>query len=304
LTVHRHTDTATLGANFLGLRSNGTHASPAIVADGDDVVRFVGAAFDGTDYALLGEIRYAVDGTPGSNDMPGRIVFLTSPDGSQTPTERMRISNGGLVNIAGLTASEMVITDASKNLVSAAVATYPSLTELAYVKGATSSIQTQLTARLPLAGGTMTGNITLGENTSIALDPAGSADGKYTGITVTGTAGYTQAFGDLVYLAAADSRWEAADADAATTGDRMLAMVVSAGTDGNACTLLLQGIIRADAKFPALTIGSAVYVGEAAGEIQVAIPTGADSVIRRVGYAMTDSEIYFNPSMDSQVSVA
>lgn len=43
-----------------------------------------------------------------------------------------------------LTASEMLITDGSKNIVSAAVATYPSLTELSYVKGVTSTIQTQL----------------------------------------------------------------------------------------------------------------------------------------------------------------
>lgn len=149
------------------------------------------------------------------------------------------------------------------------------------------------------------GVITLAENSSIALDPAGSADGKYSGITITGTAGYAQTYGDLVYLASADSRWELADADAATTADRMLAMVVVAGgSDGAACTLLLMGQIRADAKFPALTIGSAVYVGETAGAIQVAIPTGADNVIRRVGYALTADEIYFNPSMDSQVSVA
>ena len=169
----------------------------------------------------------------------------------------------------------------------------------------TSGLQTALDAKLALAGGTMTGNITLGENTAIALDPAGSADGKYTGITVTGVAGYAQAFGDLVYLSSVDSRWELADADAASTADRMMAMVVVAGgSDGAACTLLLQGIIRADVKFPALTIGSPVYVGETAGEIQVAIPTGADNVIRRVGYAMTADEIYFNPSQDSQTTVA
>lgn len=180
-----------------------------------------------------------------------------------------------------------------------------STAELNYVDGVTSAIQTQLDAKLALAGGTMSGNITLGENTAIVLDPAGSADGKYTGITVTGVAGYAQAFGDLVYLSSVDSRWELADADAATTADRMLAMVVVAGgSDGAACTLLLQGIIRADAKFPALTIGSPVYVGETAGAIQVAIPTGADNVIRRVGYAMTADEIYFNPSQDSQTTVA
>ena len=43
-----------------------------------------------------------------------------------------------------LTASELVATDASKKLQSLAVATYPSLTEISYVKGVTSSIQTQL----------------------------------------------------------------------------------------------------------------------------------------------------------------
>lgn len=49
--------------------------------------------------------------------------------------------------VSSLTASEIVITDASKNLVSAAVATYPSLTELTYLKGVTSSIQTQLNGK-------------------------------------------------------------------------------------------------------------------------------------------------------------
>jgi len=99
LTVHRHTDTAAFGANFLGLRSNGTHASPSIVVDGDDVVRFAGAAFDGTDYAILAEIKYEVDGTPGNNDMPGRIIFFTTADGAGSPTERMRITNAGNVGI-------------------------------------------------------------------------------------------------------------------------------------------------------------------------------------------------------------
>jgi len=46
-----------------------------------------------------------------------------------------------------LTASEILITDGSKNIVSAAVATYPSLTELTYIKGVTSAIQTQFTGK-------------------------------------------------------------------------------------------------------------------------------------------------------------
>src|SRR3990167_7184775 len=51
------------------------------------------------------------------------------------------------VLLSGLTASQIVITDASKNLVSAAIATYPSLTELTYLKGVTSAIQTQIDSK-------------------------------------------------------------------------------------------------------------------------------------------------------------
>lgn len=54
--------------------------------------------------------------------------------------------------VSGEIASRVAIIDASKNVKSADTATYPNLTELTYVKGATSSIQTQinnLTTALP-----------------------------------------------------------------------------------------------------------------------------------------------------------
>lgn len=155
------------------------------------------------------------------------------------------------------------------------------------------------TLYLALSGGTLTGDLTLGENASIALDPAGSADGKYTGITVTGTSGYAQAFGDLVYLDPTDSRWEAVDANSASGADGdargMLGMVVSAGTDGNACKILLNGIIRADAKFPTFTINNPIYASETAGAVTQTQPTTTDVVIRIVGSALTADEMYFNP---------
>lgn len=162
------------------------------------------------------------------------------------------------------------------------------------------------TLYLALAGGTLTGNIQLGENTSIDLDSAGSADGKYSGICIAGTAGATLAFGDLIYLAVADSRWELADADAAATaGTPLLGMcVLAAASDGSATKVLLQGNIRADSKFPTLTVGAPAYVGETAGAIQTAIPTGADNVIRVVGRALTADELYFHPSEDHQLTVA
>lgn len=60
-----------------------------------------------------------------------------------------------------LTASEMLITDGSKNIVSAPIATYPSLTELTYLKGVTSAIQTQFTAKANLASPTFTGTVSV-----------------------------------------------------------------------------------------------------------------------------------------------
>lgn len=160
--MHRHGATAAAGAAIYGARSRGTTGAETIVQNGDAIVNITGVGFDGTDYATSAQIQFEVDGTPGANDMPGRIVFNTSPDGSQTLTERMRISANGNVNISGLTGSQILATDGSKNLQSLDTATYPSLTELAYVKGVTSSIQTQINAISALpndvsAGTTVTG---------------------------------------------------------------------------------------------------------------------------------------------------
>ena len=182
----------------------------------------------------------------------------------------------------------------------------PSGTDVAIADGGTgaSSAAAAIAALggLPTAGGTMTGNVILAENASVALDPAGSADGKYTGITITATAGYTQAFGDLVYLDPTDSRWEACDANSAAGADGdsrgIVGIVVSAGTDGTACTILLNGVIRADAKFPSFTINNPIYISETAGSVTQTQPTTTDVVIRVVGFAITADEMYFNPSND------
>jgi hypothetical protein len=58
-------------------------------------------------------------------------------------TTPQTIANGQPIQDT-LTASQIVATDANKKFQSLAVATYPSLTELSYVKGVTSAVQTQL----------------------------------------------------------------------------------------------------------------------------------------------------------------
>lgn len=140
----------------------------------------------------------------------------------------------------------------------------------------------------------------LTENVYVGLTTGLSADGKFSGLTVDGTAGAALAFGDVCYLAVADSRWKLADASAASTsGDVQLAIcVLAAAGDGSATRMLLFGTIRADAKFPTLTVGAAVHVSETAGAVVVAAPTTTDSVTRRLGFAITADSFHFNPSND------
>jgi hypothetical protein len=155
-----------------------------------------------------------------------------------------------------------------------------------------------------IKGGTVAELITLAlsaalpENVEIQL-VAGtlSADGKYSGITVAGTAGATLAFGDLVYLQTADSRWELASADNAATGHnfKLGICILAAANDGSATKILLMGKVRADTAFPALTVGAPVYMGTTAGDVQTTAPSGATDIIRCVGYGIGADTLYFDP---------
>ena len=71
-----------------------------VVQSGDELGTIVFNGADGTDVqSMAAFIRASVDGTPGSNDMPGRITFHTTDDGSASPTERLRITSTGKIGI-------------------------------------------------------------------------------------------------------------------------------------------------------------------------------------------------------------
>ena len=78
-------------------KSRGAAAnSTTIVQSGDTIghINFEGA--DGSHLIRAAQISAVVDGTPGANDMPGRLVFSTCSDGTANLTERMRITSGGV----------------------------------------------------------------------------------------------------------------------------------------------------------------------------------------------------------------
>jgi hypothetical protein len=88
---------------FIG-KSRGTSlGANTVVQSGDELggLDFLGA--DGSALLRAARITALVDGTPGANDMPGRLLFSTTADGAASPTERMRIDSSGgvLINTNG-----------------------------------------------------------------------------------------------------------------------------------------------------------------------------------------------------------
>lgn len=93
---------ATGPVHTFGKSRNGTPGSFTIVQNGDVLGQIDFAGDDGVDYANIGgRLKVEVDATPGSNDMPSRMVMAVSSDGSATPSDRYAI----LGNLTALTES-------------------------------------------------------------------------------------------------------------------------------------------------------------------------------------------------------
>jgi hypothetical protein len=80
-------------------KSRGSLGAQGLVSSGDNLGTLVWTGSDGTGFIQGATIKGEVDGTPGTNDMPGRLVFSTTGDGLSSPSERMRITNQGQVLI-------------------------------------------------------------------------------------------------------------------------------------------------------------------------------------------------------------
>ena len=80
-------------------KSRGSRGGNTAVQANDIIGAVLFNAADGTDVTTsAARIKAEVDGTPGSNDMPGRLVFETTADGASSLTERMRIDSAGITN--------------------------------------------------------------------------------------------------------------------------------------------------------------------------------------------------------------
>lgn len=294
------------GSKFLREDGDGTSSWQAISGGGDALTSSPLSQFAATTSLQL---KGVISDETGS----GALVFADSPVFTTAVT--LPVALTGVIRAdSGVVSVDTDVTD----IVAAGTTTAAGKLELATDAEMTTGTDTaraitpanakvELDKKLALAGGTMTGNITLGENTSLDLDTAGSADGKYTGIAITGTAGEALAFGDVIVLDVTAGKWFKGSVSAAAAADGDLRggvgmCVLAAAGDASATKVLLMGTCRADANFPALTIGSVVYA-TTLGDITVTRPSTTDHVIKVLGYALTADEIYFCPSMDYMTNV-
>ena len=98
-------NTADTGSpELVSAKSRGTSGTPAVVQDNDGLWLGRFAGYDGSSYVEAARISAIVNGTPGTNDMPGALIFSSTAAGASSPTERMRIDSLGNV-LVGKTAS-------------------------------------------------------------------------------------------------------------------------------------------------------------------------------------------------------
>ncbi|MCS6980126.1 MAG: hypothetical protein NZM15_08505 [Flavobacteriales bacterium] len=89
-------------------RAQGTVSSPTLLGVNGVIARLRALGYDGTAFQPAAQITFETDAATGSGDMPGRIQFFTTPDGSTTLQERMRITQNGNVGI-GTTSPENLL---------------------------------------------------------------------------------------------------------------------------------------------------------------------------------------------------
>jgi hypothetical protein len=94
--THNRADTG--APEFRFCKSRGTSAGAVtLVNSGDILGRLYFYGTDGSAAIQAARISAEVDGTPGTNDMPGRLVLSVTLDGASSPTEAFRITNDRVV---------------------------------------------------------------------------------------------------------------------------------------------------------------------------------------------------------------
>lgn len=101
ISVERHSNVPLLAGLLDSHRSRGTHASPTVVQNGDDLLGIYASGYDGADYALSSSIVMEVEeATPGAGAMGGRVRISTASAGSETLADALTVFNDQRVRLS------------------------------------------------------------------------------------------------------------------------------------------------------------------------------------------------------------
>lgn len=141
----------------------------------------------------------------------------------------------------------------------------------------------------------VTTQLNLDDNLSLNMDATadGMADDSYNGETISGrNCGENLTQWDTVRLANDSDPWHQADANAAGEFPA-IGISVAACTDTNAAVILVKGVVRNEG-WTGLTPGGAVYLSTTAGGLTQTAPSTSGDAVQIIGWALSDSEIYFD----------
>lgn len=263
-----------------------------------------------------GRITAATNGTGGAGSVT--TVSVATANGvsgtvaNPTTTPAITLTLGAItpsaVNVSGLTASQIVATDGSMNLQTLAVATYPSLTELSYVKGVTSAIQTQINAKgtgTVTAVGVATANGVSGSSSGGATPNLTITLGAITPSTVngntfsTGSSTYTGSAGQTYTFPTTSATIARTDAANTFTGVQTTTQVLSTN---NAVTVTSNaGTVPVTSKINTFTNSSAATMA-----ITMATASAIDgqlSIVRIYDFSGVTETIGWTNTENSTVSV-
>jgi len=264
----------------------------------------MGATISGNYYPNI-SIENTIDANPSQFGMivtdtttSGFTVLFSSPMDSVNYYLNWRVGNDAIGGGSGITA---IVQDITPQLGGALDMNGFNIegvtpTEMGYVSGVTSAIQTQLDSAMdeivddtsPQLGG----DLDLNEN-AIELNPNPTSDDTGNGLIATMTVDTDPTtVGRALYMAS-DGNLDPADADSATT---MPCIAISLESGTGSKKVLLRGFIRNDG-WNWSSIGQPVYVSTTAGIMTQTAPSGSGDQVQRVGIAISADVVYFSPDM-------